>query len=76
MAQYFFGKLGFYSNLAALVLTVVAFIPVIAAERFKPFGATVCMIATAVQVVLVLVDIFATEGMLKKRFDKEGNPKR
>lgn len=74
-AQYFFGKLGFFSNLAALVLTVAAFVPVLVAERFEPFGTLVCMIATVAQVVLVLVDIFVTEGMLKKRFDKEGNPK-
>ena len=74
-AQYSFGKIGFFSNLAALVLTVMAFVPVLAVERFEPFGALVCMIVTTAQVALMFVDIFVVEGLLKKNFDKEGNPK-
>ena len=71
----FLWKAMFFSNLAALVLSIAAFVPVLIVERFKAFGASVCLISTAVQVVVVLVVIFATEGMLKKRFDKNGDPK-
>ena len=74
-AQSYFGKIGFFSNLAALVLTLIAFVPVIVAERLQSYGALVCMTATAVQVAVVLIDIFIVEGLLKKHFDKDGNPR-
>ena len=75
-AQYAFGKIGFFSNLAALVLTVIAFIPVLAVERFQSEGALVCMIVTTAQVGVMFVDIFIVEGLLKKNFDKDGNPRK
>ncbi|MCH5204322.1 MAG: hypothetical protein J1F03_06210 [Oscillospiraceae bacterium] len=74
-AQYYFGKIGFFSNLAALVLSIAAFVPVLIVERFEPFGATVCMIVTSAQIFVLFADIFVTEGMLIKNFDNNGNPK-
>ena len=74
-AQYFFGKIGFFSNLAALILTIIAFVPVLAVERFEPFGNLVCMIVTTAQMAVLFADIFIVEGMLKKNFDKDGKPK-
>ena len=74
-AQSYFGKIGFFSNLAALILTVIAFVPVFAAERLKNSGALVCIIATTVHVAVLFVDIFVVEGLLKKNFDKDGNPR-
>ena len=74
-AQSYFGKIGFFSNLAALILTIIAFIPVLAVERFQSYGALVCMIITTAQIVVFFVDIFIVEGMLKKNFDKDGNPR-
>ena len=74
-AQNYFGKIGFFSNLAALVLTIIAFVPVLAVERFQVYGSLVCMIITTVQIIVLLVDIFIVEGLLKKNFDKDGNPK-
>lgn len=74
-AQNYFGKLGFFTNLAALVLTVIAFVPVLAVERFQGYGVLVCLITTMAQVAVVLVDIFIVEGLLMKKFDKDGKPK-
>lgn len=74
-AQYAFGKIGFFSNLAALVLSIIAFVPVLTMERFWHLGSLVCMIVTTAQVAVMFVDIFVVEGLLKKNFDKEGNPK-
>lgn len=74
-AQNYFGKIGFFSNLAALILTIIAFVPVLIVERFQNYGGVVCIFITAAQVVLILVDIFIVEGLLKKNFDKDGNPK-
>lgn len=74
-AQYYFGKVGFFSNLAALVLSIAAYVPVFIIDSFESKGGVVCMIVTMVQVAVVFVDMFATEGMLKKHFDRDGNPK-
>lgn len=74
-AQYYFGKIGFFTNLAALVLSIAAFVPVLVVERFESRGGVVCMAVTLAQVAVVFVDMFATEGMLKKHFDKNGNPR-
>ena len=74
-AQNYFGKIGFFTNLAALVLTIIAFVPVLAVERFQGYGVLVCLITTTAQVVVVLADIFIVEGLLMKKFDKDGNPK-
>lgn len=74
-AQYYFGKISFFTNLAALVLSIAAFIPVLVMEWFQNAGGVVCMIVTMAQVTVVFVDMFATEGMIKKHFDKDGNPK-
>ena len=74
-AQYAFGKIGFFSNLAALILSIVAFVPVLVIERFYGYGSLICMIVTTAQVTVMFVDIFIVEGLLKKNFDKEGNPR-
>lgn len=74
-AQHYFGKIGFFSNLAALILTIIAFVPVLVVERFQSYGTVVCMIVTIVQMAVLFVDIFVVEGMLKKHFDKDGKLK-
>ena len=74
-AQSYFGKIGFFSNLAALVLSLIVFIPVLAVEKLQSFGALICTMVTTVQVAVVLADIFIVESLLKKHFDKDGNPK-
>ena len=74
-AQRYFGKIGFFSNLAALVLTIIAFVPVLAVKRFQGYGAFVCTAVTLAQVAVLIADIFIVEGLLKKNFDKDGNPK-
>ena len=74
-AQYYFGKIGVFTNLAALVLSIAAYVPVFIIDSFESKGGVVCMIVTMAQIAVVFVDMFATEGMLKKHFDKDGNPK-
>ena len=74
-AQHYFGKIGFFSNLAALILTIIAFVPVLVVERFQYYGALVCTIVTLVQVAVLFADIFVVEGLLKKHFDKDGKPR-
>ena len=74
-AQQLFGVIGFFSNLAVLVLTVIAFVIIIALKMDESAGAMATTICGLLQVAAIFADVIAVEVKLRKLFDKDGQPK-
>lgn len=74
-ANSYFGKLSIVTNAISLIATILICVFVLIKTQDDNVLTAAILFISGMQIILIVADIIATEMMLSKKFDQDGNPK-